>query len=96
MVGTFNQELIDMGRFSLYKGRYPEKPDEIMLELNQMSNMNLDLEVGQKINVNIEITTIDKDVGPYIMELNKEYYEKGLYPDYLQHHETPFENIGGI
>ncbi len=96
VVGTFNQELIDMGRFSLYKGRYPEKPDEIMLELNQMSNMNLDLEVGQKINVNIEITTIDKDVGPYIMELNKEYYEKGLYPDYLQHHETPFENIGDI
>lgn len=95
-VGTFNQELLDMGRFSLYKGRYPEKADEIMLELNQMSNMNLDLEVGQKVNVNIEITTIDKDVGPYIMKLNKEYYEKGLYPDYLQHHETPFENIGDI
>ncbi len=50
---------------------------------------------AKKINLNIEIITIDKDVGPYILELNKEYYEKGLYPDYLQHHETPFENIGG-
>ncbi len=93
VVGTFNQDLADMGRFSLYKGRFPEAPDEIMLELNQMSNMNLDLEVGQKINVNIPITTIDRDVGPYIMELNKEYYEQGIYPNYLQHHETPFEYI---
>lgn len=75
IVGTFNQDLIDMGRFSLYKGRYPEAPNEIMLELNQMSNMNLDLEVGQKINVEITIPTVKADPREYIMNLNKKFIE---------------------
>ncbi len=93
-IGTFNEELLEMGRFSFYKGRYPEKDNEIMIELQQMSSMGMDLEIGQKIGVDIVIETVDGDVGPYIMDLNKEFYEKGVYPDYLQHHETPFENIG--
>ena len=73
IIGTFNQDLIDMGRFSLYKGRYPEAPNEIMLELNQMSNMNLDLEVGQKIQVTISIQTADGSMKDYIKGLNPEF-----------------------
>lgn len=96
VIGTFNQDLIDMGRFSLYKGRYPEKPNEIMLELNQMSNMNLDLEVGQKIQVEIEIPIVDEDLGPYIMGLNEEFREQKIYPEYLRHHTAPFEKIGDV
>lgn len=76
VVGTFNQDLIDMGRFSLYKGNYPETPDEIMLELNQMSNMNLDLEVGQKVQVAITIQTVDGSMKEYIKSLNKEFYDR--------------------
>lgn len=75
VVGTFNQELIDMSRFTLYKGRYPEAPNEIMLEMNQMSNMNLDLEVGQEINVVITIPRVEADPKEYIMNKNKEYYQ---------------------
>ncbi len=152
VVGTFNKELIDMARFSLYKGRYPEAPNEIMVELNQMSNMNLDLEVGQKINVAITIPRVDGDIGKYVMKLNKEFKERGIksryeyyseinkimqeikdikaitpesgkesyynigkileleakinklydemqyisIPDYYQHHETPFEQMGDV
>ncbi|NMB08056.1 MAG: ABC transporter permease [Tissierellia bacterium] len=94
LVGTFNEELLEMGRFSLYKGRYPEKDNEIMIELQQMSNMGMELEIGQKVSVDIVIETVFEDTGPYIMELNKKFYEEGIYPDYLQHHETPFEKVG--
>lgn len=73
VVGTFNQDLIDMGRFSLYKGRYPEAPNEIMVELNQMSSMNLDLEVGQKIQVEIPIHTVKGSMLEYIKSRNKDF-----------------------
>lgn len=76
VIGTFDQNLIDMGRLSLYKGRYPEAPNEIMVELNQMSNMGLELEVGQKLGVNISIQMVDADSKDYILNLNKEFYER--------------------
>lgn len=75
VVGSFNQALIDMGRFSLYKGSYPEASNEIMLELNQMSKMNLDLEVGQKIQVAIPIQTVDGSMKEYIKSRNEEFNE---------------------
>lgn len=78
LVGTFNQDLLDMGRFSLYKGRIPEASNEIMVELNQMSNMNLDLEVGQKVQVDIFIQRPSGNIKDYIMKLNQEFYEKGI------------------
>lgn len=80
IIGTFNEDLIDMGRFSLYKGRYPQAPNEIMLEMNQMSNMNLDLEVGQKIDVVITIPRIEADPKDYILNKNKEYYKEYIEP----------------
>lgn len=76
VVGSFNQELIEMGRFSLYKGRYPETADEIMLELNQMSKMNLNLEVGQKVQVAIAFQTVDGSMKDYIKSLNKEFIDR--------------------
>lgn len=74
-----------MGRFSLYKGRFPEAPNEIMLEMNQMSNMNLNLEVGQKIDVVITIPRVEADLKEYIMSKNKEFY-KYIEP-YLEEYE---------
>lgn len=96
VVGTFNEDLLEMGRFSLYKGRYPEKDNEIMVELQSLSDMGLDLEVGQKISVDIEIETLSQNTREYIMDLNEKFYNQGIYPDYLQHHEIPFETINGV
>lgn len=80
VLGTFNDELVDLGRFTLYKGEYPRKPNEIMLELNEMSKMGLDLEVGQKVQIAVNMTTVDESEGPYIMELNKRFYEEQTAP----------------
>lgn len=91
LLGTFNAELIDLGRFSLYKGDYPQKPNEIMLELNEMSKMGLDLEVGQKVQIAVNMTTIDESEGPYIMELNKKFYEEQTAP--LVHYYEEFERL---
>ncbi len=76
VIGTFNQDLIDMGRLSLYKGRYPEASNEIMIELNQMTNMGLDLEVGQKIGVDINYHMLDVDSKEYILNLNQELFHR--------------------
>ncbi|MDR7855755.1 FtsX-like permease family protein [Tissierella sp.] len=76
VVGTFNQDLIDMGRLSLYKGTYPQADNEIMLELNQMSNMGLELEVGQTVQIAITIPRSEADPSEYILNLNKKFYER--------------------
>lgn len=76
VVGTFNQDLLDMGNFTLYKGRVPEAHNEIMLELNMMSNMNLDLEVGQKIDIAIPIQRASQGYKDYILNLNKVFHER--------------------
>lgn len=101
LVGTFNQKLIDIGRMSLYKGEYPKADNEIMVELNQMSNMNLELEVGQKVSVAIDIITIEKtDSSEYILGINKKYsppsIDEYIQMDDTKYHETPFEVLGDI
>lgn len=53
MVGTFNQELFDMGHFQLHEGRFPEADNEIALELNQLSYFSEDIKVGDTIPVEI-------------------------------------------
>lgn len=95
MVGTFNEDLLEMGRFSFYRGRFPENENEIMVELQQLSDLGMDLEIGEKISLDIVIETLNQSSKDYIMELNKEFYEKQVYPDYLQHNETPFETVDG-
>ncbi len=94
VVGTFNEDLIDMGRFTLYKGRYPESPDEIMLELNQMSLMNLDLEVGQKIQLAIPIQRVEQGYKDYILGKNREFEDRKTnmpMPDYERLGELQLE-----
>lgn len=95
-VGTFNDELIHMGRFGLYDGRVPESDNEIMIELNQLSQLGGNIKVGDKIKVSITNTVVDRNLTKDIMALNDEFYELGLYPDYMIHKETPYEEIQGL
>lgn len=77
VVGSFDKELLEMGRFTLYKGDYPTEDDEIMLEINQMSKMGLDLEVGQQVKVSIEIPNTEGSLKEYIKRVSKEVKEDG-------------------
>lgn len=100
VVGTFNKELIDMGHLSLYKGDYPKADNEIMVELNQMSNLGLDLEVGQKVSIEVDIVTVDKNMDEYIDETfgNIHAYSENEFvqTNSNRYHETPFETINDI
>lgn len=100
VVGTYNQELIDMGHLALYKGDYPKADNEIMVELNQMSDLGLELEVGQKVSVEIDVVTVDKNMEEYINDTFRDIYENSN-KDFIQtnsnkYHETPFEKIKDI
>lgn len=103
-VGTFNQELFDMGHFQMYEGRFPENENEIAIELNQLSYFSRDVKVGDIIPVEIVISLEEKDrETAHIEQLkridgDKEY---GLYYEYFQakreelgleeHEPTPME-----
>lgn len=76
VLGTFDEELLDMGRFKLYKGRYPEAANEIMVELNQMSEMGLDLEVGQTIDIDFLVVEKKWDLTEYVESLMGEFDEE--------------------
>lgn len=100
VVGTYNQELIDMGHLTLYKGDYPKADNEIMVELNQMSDLGLELEVGQKVSVEVDVVTVDKNMDEYINDTFRDIYENSI-KDFIQtnsnkYHETPFEKIKDI
>lgn len=62
IVGTFNQELLDMGHFQLHEGRFPEKDNEIALELNQLSYFSQDIKVGDTIPVEVVIPIYGLDM----------------------------------
>lgn len=76
MVGTFNQELFDIGHFQLHEGRFPVTKDEIALELNQLSYLPGDVKVGDKIPVEVVIPLYEID-----MELVIEAETKRLEPE---------------
>ena len=61
-LGTFNQELLDMGHFQLHEGRFPEKDNEIALELNQLSYLSQDIKVGDTIPVEVVIPLYQLDM----------------------------------
>ncbi|NLY45494.1 MAG: ABC transporter permease [Tissierella sp.] len=102
VIGTFNEELLEMGRMELYKGRYPQASDEIMVELNQISDMGLDLEVGQKIEV--ELVAVDRkwDLTEYVESLKDKFDERWIIENgytnlkYNTHHNVPFEKVGEV
>lgn len=100
MIGTMNDSLFELGNFNIYKGEMPKEANEIALELNQMSIIGLEPEIGQKVTAVIDIMLIDRDYNEY----NNEYYasmneyteQYGYYVDPVKYHETPFENVGDI
>ncbi|MDR7857740.1 ABC transporter permease [Tissierella sp.] len=61
IVGTINQELVDLGSFHIYEGRMPEGDDEIALELNQLKQFPSDIKVGDVIPVRIDIPIFEGD-----------------------------------
>ena len=40
VVGTINDDLMDLGNFTMYEGRMPEKDNEIALELSRLSSFH--------------------------------------------------------
>jgi len=96
VLGTYDEKLKDMGRFTLYKGHFPENENEIAVELNQLSNAGLELEVGQKINVSIVNVTVDEDLTEQIVALGQEYAEQGKVSSGNRYHDTPSNKVGDI
>lgn len=61
LVGTVNEELLELGNFSMYEGRMPEKDNEISLELSRLSYFPTDIEVGDTIPVEVVIPLYERD-----------------------------------
>ena len=60
VLGTINQDLIDLGSFKMYEGRMPESDDEIALELNQLKHFPSDIKIGDTIPVRIDISISER------------------------------------
>lgn len=48
-VGYLEDSMIQKGHIKLYEGRFPEKKDEIVMELNMLSKMGYSYDLGQTI-----------------------------------------------
>ncbi|BCJ96752.1 hypothetical protein acsn021_43210 [Anaerocolumna cellulosilytica] len=96
VLGTYDEKLQDMGRFTLYKGHFPENENEIAVELNQLSHSGLELEVGQKISVSIVNVTVDEDLTEQMVALSQEYAEQGRASSGNRYHDTPSIKVGDI
>lgn len=68
VVGTINEDLIDLGIFQLYEGRMAEAVDEIVLELNQLKEFTEDIKVGDVIPVRIDFPILERDLVTVIKE----------------------------
>ena len=49
-IGTLDTEIIKNGKLKLYEGRFPEKSDEITMELNTLQALGYNYDLGQKIS----------------------------------------------
>lgn len=96
IIGTMSGKFKDLGNFTLYKGKFPEKEDEILVELNQLSNAGMELEVGQKIRLDIVTVTADQNVSQQIYEMEQEAYKNGYQLVKYGYHDNPNRDIGGI
>lgn len=103
-LGTFNKELFDMAHFQMYEGRFPEKDNEIAIELNQLSYFSGEVKVGDIIPVEIVIPLEEMDQEEaHNEQLKRIDSEKGygIYSEYFQrkreelgleeHEPTPVE-----
>ena len=52
---------MDLGNFTMYEGRMPEKDNEIALELSRLSYFSSDIKVGDTIPVEIVIPLYERD-----------------------------------
>lgn len=60
IVGTINEDLLDLGEFTMYEGRMPENENEIALELSQLSNFPTEVNIGDKIPVEVIIEVYNR------------------------------------
>ena len=97
-VGTMSKDFHQMGGFSLYKGEFPKTDNEIAVELNQLSSAGLELEVGQKLLLDIAVVTINENINEEIGEnLQTEYHNSYFEPNALiryGYHDNPSRRIG--
>lgn len=49
-IGMLDAEIIKNGNLKLYEGRFPEKSDEIIMELNALQALGYNYDLGQKIS----------------------------------------------
>ncbi|SHK48434.1 FtsX-like permease family protein [Anaerocolumna jejuensis DSM 15929] len=96
IVGTFPKEFKKMGNFTLYQGRFPEKDNEIVVELNQLSNAGMELSVGQKIRLDMKTITVDDNQSQKISKMEQDAYNKGDYLERYGYHDNPSTDIGDI
>lgn len=97
IVGTLPKTLQEMSGFTLYQGRFPEKENEILVELNQLSNAGLDLTVGQKIK--ISLINVVQDNGAEKQSLENKYWQDYVNGGTLGkygYHENPSTDFGDI
>ncbi|HEY8363803.1 MAG TPA: ABC transporter permease [Tissierellaceae bacterium] len=68
VVGTINDDLKELGNFTMYEGRLPEKDDEIAIELSRLSYFSSDIKVGDTIPVEIVIPLYERSIDEAAME----------------------------
>ncbi len=61
VIGTFDKEFEEMATFDLYKGKMPEKDNEIAIELGQLSNFPGPIDIGDEILVMTNIVLEEYD-----------------------------------
>src|SRR5699024_5136823 len=60
-VMSVNEEVLDLGNFKLLEGKMPEAIDEIAIELNRQSYFNENINIGDMVEVSLEIPIFEKD-----------------------------------
>lgn len=88
IIGTYNQELLNMGRFNLIEGNFPQKSDEIVLESSKASQLGLTNPIGEKISVVYEFVlekASQEEINEYTSQVIKKQEEKlkqeGITPE---------------
>lgn len=90
IVGTYNQELLDMGSFKLLEGSFPQKPGEIVLESSKVAELGLSNPVGQTINILFEFVlqkASNQDIIDHRQKVIEEFREKleeGTLDEFLE------------
>lgn len=75
VIGTFDQEFKEMATFDLYKGKMPEKDNEIAIELGQLSNFPGPVDIGDEILVTTNIVLEERDESQARSEQKERFRE---------------------